>query len=956
MRRVTRYGVYAIGVVALLIVAAGLILPRLFDRPAMAAELQGRLSKALDGEVRWKEFSVRVFPFPRAVVRALEIKTASATVTAEEATAALRLWPLFFGRAEISSVNAVRPVVHLTVVPAAAVPEEAQLAPAPRNPVEAYRSTMASIVEALRAFAPDTDMAIDNADILVRMEDVPPIEVKELAVRGRTSAHGVELNATAMSRYWNSMKLTGRIDYDDLASTAELHLVRIDGQAWLDWALRASGVRVALPEVDLSVRFRGDATKALTAELDGKAGSLTLTRGGERIVASPVVLKGSVTANAKEIVANVEKISVGATSLAGGGVRYAPGDGSVNADVGFEIDLAQVAGYGRQLAPEAMAQVESMGGALRGRAQLSMKGKAMLAGARIEKSDATVQVKGLPGPATLTGATVQATPKAITVERATVTLLDSKVTAGATLTDFDKALRAKGSVSGIDLGAQTIAWAWKTAALPPAAEVKPMRITVPQFTWGPKAALDLKATVQIEGGPALTADIAWSPAQLDVRRATLKDGLSDVTISAHTKGKAIDGKYRGTLDSRTIASAMRSGAIVPGGTMSGELAFNVDRAVPRNSSAEGVLKAHDLDLSWLAGKPAKLEHLDLSASGDVIRIGDATVEWAGQRASVSGDVKRTSSGPVVEAKVDSPGVLVDALLPPAPAKPAPKEDKPPAIWPLPVTGKIGVRSKFVQYQKHTVQPLSANIVLERERIALDVQEALLCGLAVPLTVELSPKGINAEAQIAAQQQKLAEAARCLAGEDVLLTGAMDLRVDVKTQGKANELLQNLSGTVIADVRNGEVRKFALIGNILSMQNVAALAQQGGPKLGAEGFPFRQLAAKGRFDKGRFLLDEGVFHSNAIGLGANGWISLTDFQSSLTVLVAPLALLDEGVRKLPLLGYVVGGALTSLPVAVSGDIRDPRVVPLGPRAITSELTGIVSRTFSLPGRVVDPDKR
>jgi len=63
-----------------------------------------------------------------------------------------------------------------------------------------------------------------------------------------------------------------------------------------------------------------------------------------------------------------------------------------------------------------------------------------------------------------------------------------------------------------------------------------------------------------------------------------------------------------------------------------------------------------------------------------------------------------------------------------------------------------------------------------------------------------------------------------------------------------------------------------------------------------------------------------------------------------------------VRKLPLLGYVVGGALTSLPVAVSGDIRDPRVVPLGPRAITSELTGIVSRTFSLPGRVVDPDKR
>lgn len=950
MRRATRYGLYAIGVVAVLIVAAGIILPRLLDRPAMAAELQGRLSKALDGEVRWKEFSVRIFPFPRAVVRALEIKTASATVTTEEATAALRLWPLFFGRAEISSVNVVRPVLNLTVVPAAAVPKEAQLAPPPRNPVEAYRSSMESIVGALREFAPDTDMAIDNAEIAIRMEDVPPIEVKELSVRGRTGSHGVELTAAATSRYWNSMKLAGRIDYDDLASTAELHLVRLDGQAWLDWVLRASGVRVALPEVDLSARFSGDVTKGLTVEVDGTAGSLTLTRGGQHIVASPIVLKSSVTADAKQVMAKVGKIGIGATSVAGGTVSYAPADGSVNADVGFEIDLPQLADYGRHLAPDAMAQIESAGGALRGRASVSMKGKSLVAGARIERSDASVQVKGLPGPATLTGATVQATPKAITVERATVTLLDSRVTASAKIRDFAKGPRLQGAVSDVNVGEKLIAWAWKTGALPAAAEVKPMRITVPQFTWGPKPALDLKATVQIEGGPALTADIAWSPNSLDVRRATIKDRASDVLVSVRTKGNVIEGKYAGTLDSRTIASAMRSGAIVPAGTMSGDLAFNVDRRVPRNSAAQGTLKARDLDLSWLAGKPARLEHLDLSASGDLLHIGDATIEWAGQRASVSGEVKRTPSGPVIDAKIDSPGVLVDALLPPAGAKPAAKDDKRAAIWPLPVTGKIRVRSQFVQYTHFKVQPLSLGILLEENRAVLDVQEALVCGFAVPLTVEATPKGISANVQVAAQKQKLEEAAQCLAGENVALTGAMDLRVDLRTQGEPAELLQNLSGTVNADVRNGMVMKFALIGNVLSLQNVVAVVQ-GGPKLGGEGFPFRQLAAKGRFEKGRFLLDEGVFYSDAVGLGANGWISLADYQSRLTVLVAPLALLNEGVRKLPLLGYVVGGALTSLPVSVTGDIRNPLVVPLGPGAITNELTGIVSRTLSLPGKAI-----
>jgi len=72
-----------------------------------------------------------------------------------------------------------------------------------------------------------------------------------------------------------------------------------------------------------------------------------------------------------------------------------------------------------------------------------------------------------------------------------------------------------------------------------------------------------------------------------------------------------------------------------------------------------------------------------------------------------------------------------------------------------------------------------------------------------------------------------------------------------------------------------------------------------------------------------------------------------------VLVAPFSRLDELVRKLPILGYVMGGTLTSLPVGVSGDIRNPLVVPLGPVAITSELVGIFERTLKLPGKLIAP---
>jgi hypothetical protein len=66
--------------------------------------------------------------------------------------------------------------------------------------------------------------------------------------------------------------------------------------------------------------------------------------------------------------------------------------------------------------------------------------------------------------------------------------------------------------------------------------------------------------------------------------------------------------------------------------------------------------------------------------------------------------------------------------------------------------------------------------------------------------------------------------------------------------------------------------------------------------------------------------------------------------------------DELVRSIPLVGYIVGGTFTSVPVGVSGDIRDPRVIPLGPGAVTSELTGIFERALKLPVKLITPAEK
>ena len=148
------------------------------------------------------------------------------------------------------------------------------------------------------------------------------------------------------------------------------------------------------------------------------------------------------------------------------------------------------------------------------------------------------------------------------------------------------------------------------------------------------------------------------------------------------------------------------------------------------------------------------------------------------------------------------------------------------------------------------------------------------------------------------------------------------------------------------MRDGRVKKFALIGNILSLRNIASPRE-----MEEKGFPYRSMTAKGQFKNGEFLLEEGFFDSDAARLAASGRIDLLGANSQLDVLVGLLTTVDRVAGAIPIIGDVFGGSMLALPVSVSGDIRDPRVVPLGPRAVTDRLLGIFERTLKLPGKLI-----
>jgi hypothetical protein len=584
-----------------------------------------------------------------------------------------------------------------------------------------------------------------------------------------------------------------------------------------------------------------------------------------------------------------------------------------------------------------------------------------------------LQVAALPGALSLSDGVVRATPKAVSFDRLHLAMLDASATAAGFVSGSGAAnLRVQTTLADGMAGPELVGWVLRQAEAPEQLALhSPLRFAAKQLSWGPGKRLEAMASVQFDGGPSVATELAWHPGLLAVHRLEVRDPRGTGAMSLRLRGRRIDGSFAGSIHGGVLAYFLKD-AKRYSGRIAGDLRFDADLDQLRLASVEGHLQGEGLDLAWLAGRPLVVERFGLEADRARMRLDEVVLRAGEDSATLRGELRRSDGGPIVDLSLESPGIVLDRLLPPKETGAAEKPSIAPGAqegglarsredsgkwWPLPVTGRIAVRSDFLQYGRLRAAPLSGAVDLQPDRARLVVREAQLCGISMPLTVEARDGAWSASAQLAAKKQPVAQMAACLTGERVQITGEAEFAVAAKTQGRADELERNLEGTVRAEVRDGRIQKFALVGNILSLLDIEDLPQTAQEAAsGAQGFRFRKILAAGRFGAGQFTLDEGAFESPAAGMAANGTIRLADYDTRMTVLVAPFGRVDRLVRGIPVIGYVIGGTLTSIPVGVSGDIRSPLVVPLGPRAITNELLGIFERTVKLPGKLAEPPVR
>ena len=574
----------------------------------------------------------------------------------------------------------------------------------------------------------------------------------------------------------------------------------------------------------------------------------------------------------------------------------------------------------------------------------------------------------LPGPVAIPRGRFRIRPEELSFMDVDASLLDTTCRGGVQLREYTRGVdRITASLHG-DVGVEAAKWASSRLGIPhPYAPRAPFTVTGSTLSWEKGAAVVVEATLAWPEGPDISLSLRKTPETLSVDPLVIRDKASDARVAFHIDPGAVKVKYAGTLSRATVEKVVSIPAR-PGQRIHGEMEAVLDRGNPARSSARGTLEADDLAIPWKPLAPLAIRHVSLSAEGSKVRVTSSDLLWDNVPLSLTGTAEFGGETVVADLDVSAGDIDAERLLrsirpegsgePEAgtPAKAKPREDgtaTSPESPRFPVRGVLRLRADSVSRGSLTWRPVRAEADLGEDRVRFALSEANLCGVSTLGTLTMDSAGSAIELAVSATGEEIDATMTCLSGKTISMTGTYGMSVRLSGKGTGDALVRSLRGPAEMSLKDGRINKMTVLSRILSYLNVTELLRGKVPDLGKTGFPYRTLAIRGEVNDGKFLLGEATMDAPSMGIAATGEVDILRREADLKVLVSPFGTVDAVVRNIPVLGYILGGTLVSIPVAVRGDIDDPKVTPLEPAAVGKGLLGIVERTFNAPAHVISP---
>jgi hypothetical protein len=272
---------------------------------------------------------------------------------------------------------------------------------------------------------------------------------------------------------------------------------------------------------------------------------------------------------------------------------------------------------------------------------------------------------------------------------------------------------------------------------------------------------------------------------------------------------------------------------------------------------------------------------------------------------------------------------------------------------LSVEVNIRLKSESVKFQQYKWAPFVADISFGDGGAEVNIKKANLCGMDTPGVVKVSDNFVSLNIEPSFKGNEIESAFRCLLNHDVRATGTFELYGRILARGRSEDLFKAMEGNIEFHAKDGRIDYALGLVRIVEFLNVTEIYRGKLPDLRKEGLSYDRITVRVALQKDKMIFKELTIDGASLEMAGQGEINLAEQTMDLNVLVAPLKTVDRIIKAIPLVRDILAGTLLTIPVKVQGDLRDPRVTPLSPSAVGTELLGMMKRTLGLPFNVMEP---
>ncbi len=370
-----------------------------------------------------------------------------------------------------------------------------------------------------------------------------------------------------------------------------------------------------------------------------------------------------------------------------------------------------------------------------------------------------------------------------------------------------------------------------------------------------------------------------------------------------------------------------------------------------HSEFNGELKIKDLNLPWKIGN-IFISDLEAQGKGSKVLVKSLKANIKQTELIGKGKLEFMPKNVYITGTIHTTKIILEELIGALKLDKTHKKIK--SSLPLILTIDLNIDELLVR--QYTFEQVKSTLFYYKKQLKLVIEKANFCNINLIGEITWSKKSHKFKVSYSKKSGDLNKLMVCFFNKPHVLEGVYTLDGSFTGYGKEGTLWETSSGKLFFTSPKGKIYKFGLMVKLFAFLNPIDIFRGKLPDLSQKGFSYDFLEVKGHFEKQYFVVDESQIQGTGLRIFASGKVDLKQQKIYLTALISPFVEADILVSGIPVIGWILTGkskTFFSIPVDIRGDIKNPEIIPLDPRAVSKKVLGIIERSLKLPVKVFIP---